>query len=85
MMSALAQPFVSLKTWLTREDELATPSPVADENHFTTRQDYNRFLFGVGAILQTERDWLLKAEYRGLFGNSDQDEHSFMLNIEKQF
>jgi len=43
MMSALAQPFVSLKSWLTREDELATPSPVADENLFTTRQDYNRF------------------------------------------
>jgi len=34
---------------------------------------------------QTGRDWLLKAEYRGLFGNADQHEHSIMLNIEKQF
>lgn len=43
MMSLLAQPFVSLKSWLSREeDDLATPSPVADGNHFTTRQEYNR-------------------------------------------
>jgi conjugal transfer ATP-binding protein TraC len=42
MMSVLALPFVSLKSWLTHEEALATPSPVADENHFTTRQEYNR-------------------------------------------
>ncbi|QSX80098.1 putative Ig domain-containing protein [Lysobacter solisilvae] len=50
-----------------------------------TELDSSRFLLGVGAILQTEHDWLFKAEYRGLFGNDDQDEHSIMLNVEKQF
>jgi large repetitive protein len=45
----------------------------------------NRFMLGVGAILQTERDWMLRAEYRGLFGQDDQSEQSIMLNFEKQF
>ena len=58
MMSALAQPFVSLKSWLMREDELATPSPVADENHFTTRQDYNRFSDLMRGRRQHRGDWL---------------------------
>jgi len=67
MMSALAQPFVSLKSWLTREDELATPSPVADENHFTTRQDYNRFsdLLPWTGYWETEKLFAIEGEAEG--------------------
>ena len=67
MMSALAQPFVSLKSWLTREDELATPSPVADENHFTTRQNYNRFsdLLPWTGYWETEKLFAIEGEAEG--------------------
>ncbi|MFC5569283.1 putative Ig domain-containing protein [Lysobacter yangpyeongensis] len=48
-------------------------------------QDRNRFVFGIGALLQTESQWMLRAEYRGVVGQEDQEEHSVMLNVEKQF
>ncbi|ALN86342.1 outer membrane autotransporter barrel domain protein [Lysobacter capsici] len=47
--------------------------------------DRNRFVFGLGAILQTERDWVLRFEYRGLFGSGNDDDNSFMINLEKKY
>ncbi|WP_168356317.1 putative Ig domain-containing protein [Lysobacter enzymogenes] len=47
--------------------------------------DRNRFVFGLGAVLQTERDWALRLEYRGLFGSGNDDDNSFMINIEKKY
>ncbi|WP_190285618.1 putative Ig domain-containing protein [Montanilutibacter psychrotolerans] len=47
--------------------------------------DRSRFMFGLGAILQTERDWLLRVEYRGLFGVENGSDQSIQLNIEKKF
>ncbi|GAB3385469.1 hypothetical protein GCM10027432_18220 [Lysobacter fragariae] len=48
-------------------------------------RDRSRFMFGIGGILQTERDWMLRAEYRGLFGGDDRDEQSILINVEKKF
>ncbi|MFK3648920.1 putative Ig domain-containing protein [Lysobacter enzymogenes] len=47
--------------------------------------DRNRFVFGLGAVLQTERDWALRLEYRGLFGSGNDDDNSFMINVEKKY
>ncbi|MGO1073261.1 putative Ig domain-containing protein [Lysobacter sp. CA199] len=47
--------------------------------------DRNRFVFGLGAVLQTERDWALRFEYRGLFGSGNDDDNGFMINIEKKY
>nr|WP_082647893.1 putative Ig domain-containing protein [Lysobacter antibioticus] len=47
--------------------------------------DRNRFVFGIGAVLQTERDLVLRFEYRGLFGSGNDDDNSFMINIEKKY
>jgi outer membrane autotransporter protein len=47
--------------------------------------DRSRFVFGVGAILQSERDWMLRMEYRGMFGNGNGSEQSILLNFEKAF
>ena len=47
--------------------------------------DRNRFVFGLGAILQGERDWALRFEYRGLFGSGNDDDNSFMINLEKKY
>lgn len=45
----------------------------------------NRFVFGLGAVLQTERDFTLRFEYRGLFGNDDDSDHGVLLNLEKKY
>lgn len=45
----------------------------------------NRFVFGLGAVLQTERDFTLRFEYRGLFGNDDDSDHGLLLNVEKKY
>lgn len=45
----------------------------------------NRFVFGLGAVLQTERDFSLRIEYRGLFGSSEDTDHSVQLNLEKKY
>ncbi|MEH6420587.1 putative Ig domain-containing protein, partial [Pseudomonas sp. CGJS7] len=37
--------------------------------------DRNRFVFGLGAVLQTERDWAMRFEYRGLFGSGNDDDN----------
>ncbi|MGH8079223.1 MAG: putative Ig domain-containing protein [Lysobacter sp.] len=47
--------------------------------------DRNRFVFGLGAVLQSERDWALRFEYRGLFGSGNDDDNSFMINFEKKY
>lgn len=47
--------------------------------------DRNRYVFGLGAVLQGERDWALRFEYRGLFGSGDDDDHSFLINFEKKY
>ncbi|QWP75684.1 putative Ig domain-containing protein [Lysobacter sp. K5869] len=47
--------------------------------------DRSRFVFGLGAVLQTERDWALRLEYRGLFGSGNDDDNSFMINVEKKY
>jgi len=46
--------------------------------------DSRRLLLGFGAIVQTDSDWLFKAEYRGLLGDS-QDEQSIRIDVEKEF
>jgi outer membrane autotransporter protein len=45
----------------------------------------NRFVFGLGAVLQTERDLSLRIEYRGLFGSSEDTDHGVQLNLEKKY
>jgi len=45
----------------------------------------NRFVFGLGAVLQTERDLSLRIEYRGLFGSSEDTDHGLQLNLEKKY
>ncbi len=45
----------------------------------------NRFVFGLGAVLQTERDFSLRIEYRGLFGSSEDTDHGVQLNLEKKY
>ena len=45
----------------------------------------NRFVFGLGAILHTERDFTLRFEYRGLFGSDDDTDHGVLLNLEKKY
>ena len=45
----------------------------------------NRFVFGLGAVLQTERDFNLRIEYRGLFGSSADSDHGVQLNLEKKY
>ncbi|KQZ57518.1 hypothetical protein ASD53_07745 [Lysobacter sp. Root559] len=45
----------------------------------------NRFVFGLGAILHTERDFTLRLEYRGLFGSGDDTDHGILLNLEKKY
>ncbi|RDZ28228.1 putative Ig domain-containing protein [Lysobacter silvisoli] len=45
----------------------------------------NRFVFGLGAVLQTERDFTLRFEYRGLFGSDDDSDHGVLLNLEKKY
>jgi outer membrane autotransporter protein len=45
----------------------------------------NRFVFGLGAILHTERDLTLRFEYRGLFGSDDDTDHGILLNLEKKY
>ncbi|KRD79436.1 putative Ig domain-containing protein [Lysobacter sp. Root983] len=45
----------------------------------------NRFVFGLGAILHTERDFTLRFEYRGLFGSDDDSDHGVLLNLEKKY
>ncbi|UHQ25056.1 putative Ig domain-containing protein [Lysobacter sp. 5GHs7-4] len=45
----------------------------------------NRFVFGLGAILRTERDFTLRFEYRGLFGSDDDSDHGILLNLEKKY
>ena len=46
--------------------------------------DRSRYMFGIGAMLQSDRDWMLRVEYRGLFG-SNGTEQSILLNFEKAF
>ncbi|WP_123769522.1 putative Ig domain-containing protein [Vulcaniibacterium tengchongense] len=48
-------------------------------------QERNRFVFGAGLMLQAERDWTLRAEYRGLVDADRQSEHAILLNVEKEF
>ncbi|MBK0027142.1 autotransporter domain-containing protein [Stenotrophomonas sp. S48] len=45
----------------------------------------NRFVFGLGAVLQTEREFSLRLEYRGLFGSSSDTDHGVQLNLEKKY
>ena len=45
----------------------------------------NRFVFGLGAVLQTERDFSLRIEYRGLFGSNEDTDHGVQLNLEKKY
>jgi len=45
----------------------------------------NRFLFGAGLMLAAERDLMVRIEYRGLFGDSEQRDNGLMLNIEKKY
>ncbi len=45
----------------------------------------NRFVFGLGAVLQTERDLSLRIEYRGLFGSSEDTDHGVQLNLERKY
>lgn len=45
----------------------------------------NRFVFGLGAVLQTERDFTLRFEYRGLFGSEGDSDHGVLLNLEKKY
>jgi outer membrane autotransporter protein len=45
----------------------------------------NRFVFGLGALLQTERDFTLRFEYRGLLGSDGDSDHGVQLNLEKQY
>lgn len=45
----------------------------------------NRFVFGLGAVLQTEHDFSLRVEYRGLFGSSADSDHGVQLNLEKKY
>lgn len=47
--------------------------------------DRNRFVFGLGAMLQTERDWALRLEYRGLFGSDNDSDRGVLLNLEKKY
>ncbi|HEY0660566.1 MAG TPA: putative Ig domain-containing protein [Lysobacter sp.] len=47
--------------------------------------DRSRFVFGIGAVLQSERDWMLRLEYRGVFGNDTGSEQSILLNFEKAY
>lgn len=47
--------------------------------------DRSRFAFGVGAVLQTERDWSLRFEYRGLFGSGNDSDQTLLLNLEKKY
>jgi outer membrane autotransporter protein len=48
-------------------------------------QDRNRFVFGLGAMLQTERDWALRLEYRGLFGSENDSDRGVLLNLERNY
>lgn len=45
----------------------------------------NRFVFGLGAVLQTEREFTLRFEYRGLFGSDADSDHGVLLNLEKKY
>lgn len=45
----------------------------------------NRFVFGAGAILQTENDLTLRFEYRTLLGSGGDSDHGVQLNIEKSY
>lgn len=45
----------------------------------------NRFVLGLGALLQTTRDFTLRFEYRGLFGSDADSDHGVQLNLEKQY
>ncbi|AWH29276.1 autotransporter outer membrane beta-barrel domain-containing protein [Stenotrophomonas sp. YAU14A_MKIMI4_1] len=45
----------------------------------------NRFVFGLGAVLQTEREFSLRLEYRGVFGSSSDTDHGVQLNLEKKY
>ncbi len=47
--------------------------------------DRNRLVFGLGAVLQVERDWMLRLEYRGLFGSGQDRDNAFQVNLEKSF
>ena len=67
MIGALTQPFTAFRAWLAGEDEARTPSPVADENGFTTRQDYNRLsdLFPWTGYWETEKLFAIEGEEDG--------------------
>lgn len=47
--------------------------------------DRNRFMIGLGAMFYLPRDMSLRAEYRGLFGNSGDRDNGVMLNFEKSY
>jgi outer membrane autotransporter protein len=47
--------------------------------------DRSRFMVGVGAMFYLARDFTLRAEYRGLFGNDGDRDNGLMLNFEKSY
>ena len=46
--------------------------------------DRNRFVFGLGALFRTEKEWTFRLEYRGLIDGDDRD-NGFLINVEKQY
>ena len=49
-----------------------------------SRFDRNRFVTGLGALLDTDGGWNWRLEYRGQF-SSDGDDHGLQMNVQKQF
>lgn len=47
--------------------------------------DRNRFMLGLGAMFYLPRDFSLRAEYRGLFGNGGDKDNGVMLGLEKSY
>lgn len=47
--------------------------------------DRSRFMLGLGAMFYLPRDFSLRVEYRGLFGNEGSDDNAVMFNLEKGY